>query len=126
MIDLRFSNDWLIRNRFIYTLHCTSGPGLNMPMLLDVSGFFLRREGLYGNYICSTIPPLVCILDLLQDDLMPSECVHSNMNPSLGTEIDIRASVNTSSCVFQWQLTCKFHLYKKFLCWSCFCPTCTK
>jgi len=40
-------------------LHCPAGPGLDMPMLLDVSGFFLRREGLHGNYICSSIPPLV-------------------------------------------------------------------
>jgi len=47
------------RNNFIYVLHCPSGPGLSMPMLLDVSGLFLRREGLRGNYICSAVPPLV-------------------------------------------------------------------
>ena len=49
----------LARNNFVYVLHCPSGPGLNMPMLLDTSGFFLRREGLRGHYICSAIPPLV-------------------------------------------------------------------
>jgi len=32
-----------------------------MPMLLDVSGFFLRREGLRGNYVCSAFPPLVSV-----------------------------------------------------------------
>jgi len=48
-----------LRNSFIYALRCPSGPGLDMPMLLDVSGFFLRREGLYGDYVCSAIPSLV-------------------------------------------------------------------
>lgn len=42
-------------------LHCSDGPGLDMPMLADKSGIFIRREGIGGHYICGAVPPLASI-----------------------------------------------------------------
>ncbi|KAG9351738.1 hypothetical protein JZ751_022989 [Albula glossodonta] len=44
------------RKRYIYVLHCPDGPGLDTPFLIDYSGFYLRREGLGGNYIAGMSP----------------------------------------------------------------------
>ncbi|KAL7846440.1 hypothetical protein SRHO_G00214200 [Serrasalmus rhombeus] len=44
------------RKRFVYVVHCPDGPGLECPFLIDCSGFFLRREGLGGNYITGMSP----------------------------------------------------------------------
>uniref|UniRef100_A0AAR2LSM4 FAD-dependent oxidoreductase domain-containing protein 1 n=1 Tax=Pygocentrus nattereri TaxID=42514 RepID=A0AAR2LSM4_PYGNA len=44
------------RKRFVYVVHCPDGPGLECPFLIDYSGFYLRREGLGGNYITGMSP----------------------------------------------------------------------
>ncbi|XP_017014632.2 FAD-dependent oxidoreductase domain-containing protein 1 [Drosophila takahashii] len=42
------------RKRFMYALNsqAQSAPGMAMPMTIDPSGIFIRRDGLGGNYIC--------------------------------------------------------------------------
>ncbi|XP_069691769.1 FAD-dependent oxidoreductase domain-containing protein 1-like isoform X3 [Periplaneta americana] len=42
--------------RYVYTINCKDGPGLNTPLLIDPSGTYFRREGLTGNYICGRSP----------------------------------------------------------------------
>lgn len=44
------------RKRYVYTINCKDGPGLNTPLLIDPSGTYFRREGLTGNYICGRSP----------------------------------------------------------------------
>ncbi|KAK2823141.1 hypothetical protein Q7C36_019741 [Tachysurus vachellii] len=44
------------RKRYIYVVRCPDGPGLECPFLIDYSGFYLRREGLGGNYITGISP----------------------------------------------------------------------
>lgn len=44
------------RKRFIYVVHCPSGPGLEAPLCIDTSGAYFRREGLGGCYICGCSP----------------------------------------------------------------------
>nr|XP_015192853.1 PREDICTED: FAD-dependent oxidoreductase domain-containing protein 1 [Lepisosteus oculatus] len=43
-------------SRYIYVVHCPDGPGLDMPFVIDYSGFYIRREGLGGNYITGKSP----------------------------------------------------------------------
>ena len=57
-----FSND--SRKRFVFVFHCPDGPGINMPMLIDPTGTFVRREGLGGHYICGASPKGVGSNDL--------------------------------------------------------------
>ncbi|KAL7739256.1 hypothetical protein ACLKA6_008727 [Drosophila palustris] len=42
------------RKRHMYVLHTEepSAPGMSMPMIVDTSGTFLRRDGLGGHYVC--------------------------------------------------------------------------
>ncbi|XP_016978966.1 FAD-dependent oxidoreductase domain-containing protein 1 [Drosophila rhopaloa] len=42
------------RKRFMYAINsqAQSAPGMTMPMTIDPSGIFIRRDGLGGNYIC--------------------------------------------------------------------------
>lgn len=40
----------------MFVLHHPDGPGLDMPLLVDPSGLFVRREGLGGFYICGLSP----------------------------------------------------------------------
>lgn len=42
------------RKRYMYAINsqAQSAPGMNMPMTIDPSGIFIRRDGLGGNYIC--------------------------------------------------------------------------
>ncbi|KAH8351871.1 hypothetical protein KR084_000336 [Drosophila pseudotakahashii] len=42
------------RKRFMYAINsqAQSAPGMAMPMTIDPSGIFIRRDGLGGNYIC--------------------------------------------------------------------------
>lgn len=47
------------RRRYVYVFQCASGPGFGMPMLVDTSGLFVRREGLGGLYVCSVSPTQV-------------------------------------------------------------------
>ncbi|XP_066507597.1 FAD-dependent oxidoreductase domain-containing protein 1 [Hoplias malabaricus] len=44
------------RKRYVYVVHCPDGPGLECPFLIDYSGFYVRREGLGGNYITGKSP----------------------------------------------------------------------
>ncbi|XP_051161150.1 FAD-dependent oxidoreductase domain-containing protein 1-like isoform X1 [Leptopilina boulardi] len=44
------------RKRFVYCFHSPEGPGINLPMTIDPSGTYFRREGLGGNYICGRCP----------------------------------------------------------------------
>lgn len=45
--------------RYVFMFHCPTGPGAAMPMLIDSSGVYVRREGNGGNYICGSSPPQV-------------------------------------------------------------------
>ena len=49
----------LCRKRYVYMFHCPDGPGLDLPMLIDSSGVYVRREGLAEHYICGCSPPTV-------------------------------------------------------------------
>ena len=44
------------RKHYVYMFHCPGGPGLDMPMLMDPLGVYVRREGLGGCYICGVSP----------------------------------------------------------------------
>lgn len=44
------------RKRFVYCFHSPDGPVINLPMTIDPSGTYFRREGLGGNYICGRCP----------------------------------------------------------------------
>ncbi|KAL8611526.1 hypothetical protein ACOMHN_014581 [Nucella lapillus] len=45
------------RKRYVYVVHCPSGPTLDCPLLVDPTGVYFRREGLGGHYLCGTSPP---------------------------------------------------------------------
>jgi len=42
------------RKRHMYAINsqAQSAPGMSMPMTIDPTGIFIRRDGLNGNYIC--------------------------------------------------------------------------
>ena len=40
----------------MFVLQCADGPGLDMPVIMDPSGIYLRREGLGGHYLCGMCP----------------------------------------------------------------------
>ncbi|MGH0144625.1 UNVERIFIED_CONTAM: hypothetical protein FKN15_005323 [Acipenser sinensis] len=44
------------RKRYVYVFHCPNGPGLEMPLLIDPSGAYARREGLGGNFLGGLSP----------------------------------------------------------------------
>lgn len=44
------------RKRNVYVLHCPDGPGQSCPMVIDPSGFYVRREGNGGHYLCGKSP----------------------------------------------------------------------
>jgi len=44
------------RKRYVYAVHCPDGPVLDCPMLCDPSGFYVRREGFGGMYLCGKSP----------------------------------------------------------------------
>lgn len=44
------------RKRYVYVFNCENGPGIDMPLTIDPSGTYVRREGLGGKYICGRSP----------------------------------------------------------------------
>ncbi|XP_042899446.1 FAD-dependent oxidoreductase domain-containing protein 1 isoform X2 [Parasteatoda tepidariorum] len=44
------------RKRYVYVFNCETGPGIDMPLVIDPSGVYVRREGLGGKYICGRSP----------------------------------------------------------------------
>ncbi|XP_036602569.1 FAD-dependent oxidoreductase domain-containing protein 1 isoform X1 [Trichosurus vulpecula] len=42
--------------RYMYVWHCPQGPGLEAPLLTDISGAYFRREGLGGHYVGGCSP----------------------------------------------------------------------
>ncbi|GIY43781.1 FAD-dependent oxidoreductase domain-containing protein 1 [Caerostris extrusa] len=44
------------RKRYVYVISCEDGPGIDMPLVIDPSGAYARREGLGGKYICGRSP----------------------------------------------------------------------
>ncbi|XP_036602570.1 FAD-dependent oxidoreductase domain-containing protein 1 isoform X2 [Trichosurus vulpecula] len=44
------------RKRYMYVWHCPQGPGLEAPLLTDISGAYFRREGLGGHYVGGCSP----------------------------------------------------------------------
>ncbi|XP_035231897.1 FAD-dependent oxidoreductase domain-containing protein 1-like [Stegodyphus dumicola] len=44
------------RKRYVYVVNCDNGPGIDMPLIVDSSGTYVRREGLGGKYICGRSP----------------------------------------------------------------------
>ncbi|KAM6172591.1 FAD-dependent oxidoreductase domain-containing protein 1 [Erethizon dorsatum] len=44
------------RKRFVYLWHCPQGPGLETPLVTDMSGVYFRREGLGNNYVGGCSP----------------------------------------------------------------------
>ncbi|XP_076454623.1 FAD-dependent oxidoreductase domain-containing protein 1-like [Babylonia areolata] len=45
------------RKRYVYVVHCPTGPTLDCPLLVDPSGVYFRREGFGGHYLCGSSPP---------------------------------------------------------------------
>ncbi|XP_012519069.1 PREDICTED: FAD-dependent oxidoreductase domain-containing protein 1 isoform X2 [Propithecus coquereli] len=45
------------RKRYVYLWHCPQGPGLEAPLVTDISGAYFRREGLGNNYLGGLSPP---------------------------------------------------------------------
>jgi len=44
------------RKRYVYVVHCPDAPMLDFPFLCDPSGFYIRREGFGGRYVCGMGP----------------------------------------------------------------------
>jgi FAD-dependent oxidoreductase domain-containing protein 1 len=44
------------RKRYVYNVHCPTGPGLDCPLVVDPSGAYFRREGWGNNYLCGMSP----------------------------------------------------------------------
>lgn len=44
------------RKRYVYLWHCPQGPGLETPLVADLSGVYFRREGLGNNYLGGCSP----------------------------------------------------------------------
>ncbi|XP_054719885.1 FAD-dependent oxidoreductase domain-containing protein 1-like [Uloborus diversus] len=44
------------RKRYVYVFNCEDGPGIDMPLVIDPTGTYVRREGLGGKYICGRSP----------------------------------------------------------------------
>uniref|UniRef100_A0A2K6EZS7 FAD-dependent oxidoreductase domain-containing protein 1 n=1 Tax=Propithecus coquereli TaxID=379532 RepID=A0A2K6EZS7_PROCO len=44
------------RKRYVYLWHCPQGPGLEAPLVTDISGAYFRREGLGNNYLGGLSP----------------------------------------------------------------------
>lgn len=44
------------RKRYVFVLHCPTGPR-DCPLLVDISGFYVRRESQEGTFICGLSPP---------------------------------------------------------------------
>lgn len=42
--------------RYVYLWHCPQGPGLEAPLVADLSGVYFRREGLSNNYLGGCSP----------------------------------------------------------------------
>lgn len=47
------------RKRFVFSFHCSEGPGLDCGLVTDCSqgSVYFRREGLSNNYVCGISPP---------------------------------------------------------------------
>lgn len=57
------SDPWLcVLLRYVYVFHCPNGPGLEMPLLIDPSGAYARREGLGGNFLGGMSPSEVSVV----------------------------------------------------------------
>jgi hypothetical protein len=44
------------RKRYVYNVHCPSGPGLDCPLVVDPTGAYFRREGFNNHYLCGMSP----------------------------------------------------------------------
>lgn len=44
------------RKRYVYNVHCPTGPGLDCPLVVDPTGTYFRREGLGNHYLCGRSP----------------------------------------------------------------------
>lgn len=44
------------QRQYVYQVHSTSGPGLNLPITSDPSGLFIRRDGHCGDYLVGLLP----------------------------------------------------------------------
>uniref|UniRef100_A0A8C8Z9M0 FAD-dependent oxidoreductase domain-containing protein 1 n=1 Tax=Prolemur simus TaxID=1328070 RepID=A0A8C8Z9M0_PROSS len=69
------------RKRYVYVWHCPQGPGLEAPLVTDMSGAYFRREGLGNNYLGGLSPTeeeepdpgnLEVDYDFFQDKVWPS------------------------------------------------------
>nr|CAB3246954.1 FAD-dependent oxidoreductase domain-containing protein 1 [Phallusia mammillata] len=44
------------RKRYVYVVHCPDAPMFDFPFFVDPSGFWIRREGFGGKYVCGASP----------------------------------------------------------------------
>lgn len=44
------------RKRYVYCFRCENGPGIDLPLVIDPTGAYVRREGLGGCYIAGRSP----------------------------------------------------------------------
>lgn len=43
------------RKRIVFTFQCPEGPGVDMPIIVDPIGYYVRREGFTGTYMVSPL-----------------------------------------------------------------------
>ncbi|XP_069038681.1 FAD-dependent oxidoreductase domain-containing protein 1 [Lepisosteus oculatus] len=84
------------RKRYIYVVHCPDGPGLDMPFVIDYSGFYIRREGLGGNYITGKSPEEEEEPDT-SDLEVDHEFFHEQVWPRLASRIPCFESLKVTS-----------------------------
>ena len=44
------------RKRYVYNIHCPTGPGIDCPLVIDPTGAYFRRDGWSNHYLCGRSP----------------------------------------------------------------------
>lgn len=57
-------------DRYVHLWHCPQGPGLETPLVADISGVYFRREGLGSNYLGGYSPTEVIKLQGDRQDVI--------------------------------------------------------
>ncbi|XP_020807791.1 FAD-dependent oxidoreductase domain-containing protein 1 [Drosophila serrata] len=75
-----------VRKRYLYAINtqAANAPGMAMPLTIDPSGTFIRRDGLGGNYICGHNLPEEAVSDNVTVDPQHFE---KHIRPTLATRV---------------------------------------
>jgi len=60
------------QRQYIYQVHSSSGPGLNLPITSDPSGLIIKRDGHCGDYLVGMLPDDTDIPENMWGDVDPS------------------------------------------------------